>query len=337
MSGSRIELAYGEQSPVGPMLLLGAGRDLDLTPFDPAQTQIVQGFFPDVQALEGQGFDVVTEPRGTFAQALVVIPRSRALARARLAQASALLPEGAALWVDGLKTDGIDSVLREIRGLLPVEEVHSRAHGKIFRITIPAGRWYPQEWIAAEKEVAPGFHTLPGVFSADGPDPASVALAAHLPEKMPTRVVDLGAGWGWLSAQILARPGVEILHLVEADAASLDCAKRNITDPRARFHWTDALSFGLTEPVNAVVMNPPFHEGRKADPALGAGFIRTAARLLTGAGRLWMVANRHLPYEAVLRDSFADVSELGGDSRFKILTATGAGRGAGASKKGRRS
>ncbi|MDN3711767.1 methyltransferase [Paracoccus cavernae] len=181
-------------------------------------------------------------------------------------------------------------------------------------MTIPADRWYPQEWVATATEVAPGFSTVPGVFSADGPDPASVALVAHLPEKMPTRVVDLGAGWGWLSAQILARPGVEVLHLVEADAASLDCAKRNVVDPRARFHWTDALTFALSEPVNGVVMNPPFHEGRKADPALGAGFIQTAARLLTGAGRLWMVANRHLPYEAVLRDNFADVSEIGGDS-----------------------
>jgi 16S rRNA (guanine1207-N2)-methyltransferase len=43
--------------------------------------------------------------------------------------------------------------------------------------------------------------TRPGVFSADGPDPASQALAAHLPEKLPTRMVDLGAGWGWLSAR----------------------------------------------------------------------------------------------------------------------------------------
>ena len=82
----------------------------------------------------------------------------------------------------------------------------------------------------------------------------------------------------------------------------------------------------LPEPVNGVVMNPPFHEGRSADPRLGAGFIRSAAGLLTGAGRLWMVANRHLPYEQVLRECFADVSEIGGDSRFKILTATGAQR-----------
>ncbi len=335
MSGTRIELAYGEKAPVGRMLLLGAGRDFDLTPFDPAQTEIVQGYFPDYQALEARGFKVATTPSGSFDEALVVIPRARALARARIAEASARLPAGATLWIDGLKLDGIDSVLREIRALIPVDEVHSRAHGKIFRVTLPEGRWFPENWIAAPIEAAPGFVTLPGVFSADGPDPASVALAAQLPERMPTRVVDLGAGWGWLSAQILARPGVETLHLVEAEASALDCARKNVTDPRARFHWADAMSFKLAEPVNAVVMNPPFHEGRRADPSLGVGFIHTAARLLTGAGKLWMVANRHLPYEATLRASFGDVSEIWGDSRFKVLVATGTGRGT-AAVKGRR-
>ena len=125
---------------------------------------------------------------------------------------------------------------------------------------------------------------------------------------------------------MLRHPGVEVLHLVEADHAALDCARRNVTDPRARFHWADATTFRLPEPVNGVVMNPPFHEGRAADPHLGARFIRAAAGLLTGAGRLWMVANRHLPYEAALSELFADVQEIGGDNRFKVITATGAGR-----------
>ena len=53
-----------------------------------------------------------------------------------------------------------------------------------------------------------------------------------------------------------------------------------------------------------------------------------SAGLLTGAGRLWMVANRHLPYEAALAEHFADVAEIGGDNRFKIISATGARRAA---------
>ena len=48
--------------------------------------------------------------------------------------------------------------------------------------------------------------------------------------KGATRVVDLGAGWGWLAAQVLKREGVEAVHLVEADAEALDCARLNLRD-----------------------------------------------------------------------------------------------------------
>ncbi len=159
------------------------------------------------------------------------------------------------------------------------------------------------------------------MFSAEKVDHGSGLLAAALPERLPASITDLGAGWGWLAAKILARPGVEVLHLVEADCAALDCARRNVTDPRARFHWEDATRFRPEAPVDAVVMNPPFHVGRAADPALGAAFIAAAASMLAPAGRLWMVANRHLPYEAVLARHFREVAEIGGDSGFKLLMA----------------
>lgn len=336
MAGSRLELVFGGTPPDGRLLLIGAGRESDLSHFDPARTQIVQRLYPDVAGLGAQGFAPVTAAEGAFDLGVVFLPRARAEARARIAEAAAHVAPGAALWIDGQKTDGIDSMLKELRGLAPVDEIQSRAHGKIFRVTLPQPGWVPADWAARDHQAAPGFVTRPGVFSADAPDPASVALAAHLPPKLPSRIVDLGAGWGWLSAQILGHAGVEILHLVEADAGALDCARRNVSDPRAQFHWADALDFRLPEPVNGVIMNPPFHDGRSADPGLGAGFIRAAAGLLTGAGRLWMVANRHLPYEAALRECFGDVTELGGDSRFKILTASGARRPGAKPAQGRR-
>lgn len=337
MAGSRLELIFGGVPPQGRLLLIGADAQTDLSHFDPARTQIVQRRFPDFTALQARGFAPVTQADGAFDAAIVFLPRAKAEAHARIAEAVTHLAPGASLWIDGQKTDGIDAVLKEMRNLAAVDAPQSRAHGKIFHLTLPDAGWLPGDWAARDLQAAPGFVTRAGVFSADGPDPASVVLAAHLPEKLPTRMADLGAGWGWLSAEVLKRPGVASLHLIEADATALDCARRNVTDPRAQFHWADALNFRLPEPVNGVVMNPPFHDGRAADPSLGAGFIRAAAGLLTGAGRLWMVANRHLPYEAVLRDSFADVAELGGDTRFKILTATGARRPGGKpAAKGRR-
>ncbi|MCZ0961627.1 class I SAM-dependent methyltransferase [Paracoccus benzoatiresistens] len=334
MTATRLALALPDRHPGGDFLVIGARGGDDLSPLDPARTQIQQGHFPDHQALSARGYRVAPQCNGHFDAALVVLPRAKAQGRARIADAASRLQAGATLWIDGQKTDGIDSMLKELRALAPVDEVHSKAHGKIFRVTIPGNDWLPHDWPARTQEVAPGFVTRPGVFSADGIDPGSAMLAAALPDRMPTRVVDLGAGWGWLSAQALARPGIEVIHLVEADHAALESARDNISDPRAQFHWADARDFSLKEPVNGVIMNPPFHDGRAADPRIGADFIAAAARLLTGAGRLWMVANRHLPYEAVLAQHFGQVHEIRGDNRFKVFEATAANRGA--ARKGRR-
>ncbi len=97
------------------------------------------------------------------------------------------------------------------------------------------------------------------------------------------------------------------LDLVEADHDALDCARRNLDDPRARFHWADATTWTPETRPDAVVTNPPFHVGRAADPSLGRAFIAAAARILAPSGSLWLVANRHLPYEATLTDHFARI------------------------------
>ena len=69
-------------------------------------------------------------------------------------------------------------------------------------------------------------------------------------------------------------------------------------------------------------MNPPFHTGRTANPELGQDFVTAAARILPSHGVLWMVANRHLPYEPTLEAQFGDWTEAAGDNRFKILRAS---------------
>jgi 16S rRNA (guanine1207-N2)-methyltransferase len=73
--------------------------------------------------------------------------------------------------------------------------------------------------------------------------------------------------------------------------------------------------------MDAVVMNPPFHTSRDADPAIGQAFIRAAHGMLAQNGKLWVVANRHLPYESTLGEFFAEVSEIAGDRSFKVLEA----------------
>ncbi len=313
-----LALSDGLVLPAGAITVLRPRAGESFAPLAPAALTLVQGFRPDHDALRQAGYTVVTQSTPAPVT-LVCLPRSKAEALDLIAQAAG----SELVLVDGQKTDGIDSVLKALRARGDVAGVVSKAHGKLFWFS-PAGLDL-SDWRTAPQSVegpsGARFLTLPGVFSSDGVDPASALLAAHLPDELPAHMADLGAGWGVLAAAALARRGPEVVHLVEAEAQALALARQNVTDPRAQFHWADATGFALPGPVGGVVMNPPFHSGRAAQPALGLAFIAAAARMLGTRGHLWMVGNRHLPYDAALSDSFVDVTVLAQTPAFKVWHA----------------
>jgi 16S rRNA (guanine1207-N2)-methyltransferase len=286
----------------------------DLSPLPRDRVVVLTGFRPDHDHF---ALRYAVTPAAPYAAAIVCLPRSREAGRALIARAAAEVAPGGWVAVDGQKTDGIDTALRDLRARVNLSEALSKAHGKL---AVFAAGPDLSDWLARPVTVA-GFQTLPGVFSADGPDRGSALLAGALPEKLGGKVADLGAGWGFLAAEILKRPGVKRLDLVEAEADALDCARVNITDPRARFHWADATAWRPENLLDAVVMNPPFHTGREADPGLGAAFIRAARRMLAPDGSLWLVQNRHLPYDSALSESFLEYREVAGDGSFRVLHA----------------
>ena len=308
--------------PAGRILLLRPPAGLDPDLFPPDRTVAVTGFRPDHDALAAAGFAVADAPEGSFAAAFVSLPRAKALARDLVARAAGAVGDGGAVVVDGAKTDGVESLLRAVREVATVGEVVSKAHGKCFTATANAAL---RAWREAPTRVD-GFLVPPGGFSADGVDPGTAALIDALPP-LRGRVCDLGAGWGALAAAILARsPEVAALDLVEAERAALDCARANVADPRAAFHWADATRWEAA-PYDAVATNPPFHAGRVPDPALGQAFVRAAARLLAPSGRLFLVANRRLPYEAALEAAFAEVAVRAEGGGYKVIEAARPRRG----------
>lgn len=302
----------------GRILVLNARGTDDLSMLQVARLQVVQGFRPDHDELAARGLAVSPDvPAGPFALTFVCLPRARDAARAMVA-AAAEVTDGLVV-VDGQKTDSIDSLRREIALRVPVSEALAKAHGKIF--TFAAGADL-SDWAARPHRTPEGFTTLPGVFSADGADRGSALLAAALPAKLKGRGVDLGAGWGYLAAAALSREGVTHLDLVEAEADALACARLNVTDPRAAFHWADAIRFRPARLADWVICNPPFHTGRAADPGVGEAFLRAASRMLAPDGTLWLVANRHLPYDRSLVTLFREVDDIGGDAAFRLTRAT---------------
>jgi 16S rRNA (guanine1207-N2)-methyltransferase len=297
--------------PGGHLVVLGAGAGDDLSVLPRDRLTVVTRQKPDHDHFAGQGFAVATDLPDAATSVLVCLPRAKDLGRAWLAAAAAR----GVVAVDGQKDDGIESMLRDLRGRGQVSAPLSKAHGKFFTF---AGDL--SDWTAAARHID-GFHLAPGVFSADGIDPASALLAAALPDRLPARMADFGAGWGYLAEAALRRPGVAELHLVEADLTALDCARRNVPDPRAVFHWADVTTWRPPRLLDGIVMNPPFHRGRAADTGLGVAFLHAARAALAPAGHLWLVANRHLPYADTLNTLFHEVTDLGGSPAFRLTHA----------------
>ncbi len=166
-----------------------------------------------------------------------------------------------------------------------------------------------------------GLWTQPGVFSWDRIDPGSALLAEALPPLLG-RGADLGCGIGYLALKVLGEPAVTRAVLIDVDRRAIDCARANVVDPRVELRWADVRT-GLDDitELDFVVMNPPFHVAGAQDHGLGQAFIRRAASSLRRGGVCWLVANRHLPYEATLAPLFSRVTPVRDQGGYKVFEA----------------
>lgn len=172
-----------------------------------------------------------------------------------------------------------------------------------------------------------GLWSQPGLFSWDHLDPGSRLLIEHLPE-LPGRGADLGCGIGVLARAVRERSPASTFALVDIDRRALDCARRNVPGDGVTTHWADvrAGSGNLPTGLDFIVTNPPFHDGGPEDKSLGQAFIRASASMLRPGGALWLVANRHLPYETTLQPLFSSVEKIVEAGGYKVYRAVKAAR-----------
>ncbi|UVK43541.1 class I SAM-dependent methyltransferase [Mesorhizobium sp. AR07] len=310
-------------------LFLGAEPGFRLSEGFEAALHLAQGFRPSFRALQASGFIVTAQAEGDdFDMALVLAGRHRGLNELRIAEALERVAPGGLVVVAGGKDEGIASLRKRIDELVQLEGHLPKYHGIAFWFRRPADLAAAQDLRAANPDllVEGRFRTAPGMFSFDRIDTGSKLLVENLPNDLRGSVADFCAGWGYVAAEIAARsPGISALDLHEADFASLEAAKLNLAGGRqsiARdYFWTDLLKEPVEKRYDAIAMNPPFHRSRAAEPEIGAGMIRAAAKALKPGGRLFMVANRQLPYEPVLSAAFSSHAEFARDGMFKVLVA----------------
>lgn len=190
---------------------------------------------PFADELARNGFEV-GEPRpdATFSLILVLPPRQRDEARALFARALTHLAPGGTVLASMPNAEGAKSGELDL-GKLAGEVQHlSKNKCRVFWSTPRADDVDPllrDAWLAldAPQPIMDGYISRPGLFAWNRIDQASALLAAHLPVDFHGRVADLGAGYGYLAAQVIKRcASVSVIDLYEAEARALESARINM-------------------------------------------------------------------------------------------------------------
>jgi 16S rRNA (guanine1207-N2)-methyltransferase len=172
-----------------------------------------------------------------------------------------------------------------------------------------------------------------GVFSASRLDDGTGFLLEHLTQPAgPLRVVDLGCGNGALGVRVaINNPDAEVTFIVEsyrAVASAEPNFRENLGSERtARF----LVGNGMFEIANGaplskgsidrVLNNPPFHENHALCDAIASQMVTESRDLLRRGGELWVVGNRHLGYQAKLKNLFGNCDLVASKTRFVVLRA----------------
>lgn len=169
------------------------------------------------------------------------------------------------------------------------------------------------------------FLTQAGIFGWDKIDQGSKLLSQHIPDNLYGQGADFGCGYGYLAHHLLSRPNkIKTLNVLDADYDALKCCTENLQKfdgVEIKPEWADLTVKYNGVPLDFIIMNPPFHQGKKMDSDLGQKFIITAANALKKNAALYMVANAHLPYEHLLASLFSKVEKLDEKQGFKVYKA----------------
>jgi len=261
---------------------------------------------------------------GSLAAMTMLAPPGTLERRYTIALALRALAAGGAFTALAPKDQGGSRLRKELQAFGCTVQETARRHHRIAQCARPDSLTGIDEALAngGPQLVADlDLWSQPGVFSWDSIDPGTALLMQHLPA-LSGRGADFGCGIGILARAVLTSASVKQMTLIDIDRRAIKAAQRNLDDPRLRFRWADV---GESDPeltgLDFVVMNAPFHDAGTEDKALAQRFVKRAAELLCNGGVCWLVANRHLPYEAVMKPLFKRIElkvETGG---YKIYEA----------------
>ncbi|EIL2906810.1 class I SAM-dependent methyltransferase [Vibrio alginolyticus] len=170
---------------------------------------------------------------------------------------------------------------------------------------------------------------MPNVYSGESLDLGARFMLQHLPQDPSIdNVIDLGCGNGVLSVKFGQLNPNARLTCVDESFMALESAKQNLRDNLGENRDVQCIANncldGFKHSSSMVMCNPPFHQQQAITDHIAWQMFCDAKQVLSENGRLLVIGNRHLGYDAKLKRLFGDknVKLIASNNKFVILQAT---------------
>ncbi len=266
----------------------------------------------------------LSEPR-KFDCAVIYYPKAKPLAGYLFQLAAGYLNPGGELFIVGENKGGVKSVPEQLPAFFSAAgKIDNARHCLLYLAglvsDVPAVNL--RDWMTEyELETPLGalkICNLAGVFSQKQLDKGTGLLLDNLAD-VKGRVLDFGCGAGVIAAAMLKRrPDLEI-DCVDINAMALASCQMTLAENgiSANVYASDGYC-DIQGQFDAVISNPPFHDGLRATADIARRFVKDSADALTQGGVFQIVANRHLPYSDVIAGCFGEVNVCAQNNKYKI-------------------
>jgi 16S rRNA (guanine1207-N2)-methyltransferase len=285
------------------------------------ESQISVRLADGVQGLAPRSFDVV----------LSHLPRGRRVQQELIDGAAWSLRPGGCFYFVAHRRAGVKTAIRHARtrfgrcAVVAQKQGFHVAMSVLHDAGLAARPWtlYEQNRVAAS-----GLEAIvvgkPGVFAWDRIDDGTAALIRTMEIEAESRVLDLGCGTGLAGLAAARRAHRGSVVLVDGDVRAVEAAR--LTVQANHVTNTEALVSDCAQEVHdqrfdVVVTNPPFHRGVGTEYDVAYQFVRDARQVLRRGGRLYLVANQHIPYRSHIEAVFGNATTRHSDNRYQVISA----------------
>lgn len=269
-------------------------------------------------------------PANSIGHIFFRVAKERALVHHLINQATRTLPIGGALWLSGFKNEGIKTHIQRAQDRFDAKADITRHKKQLYLAKIirkdSQTSDLPDDNYPVLRQIECGqqlIWTKPGLFGWNKEDQASKLLMDWL-SGTPTlikskKVLDLGCGYGYLCLRAAALGSAEVVA-TDNCAAALDACKKNLSDKQIQTEVIQShAGCGINGSFDAILCNPPFHQGFSTTSDLHQLFVKETKRLLASDGKAWYVVNQFLNIGDIAEKSGLSCTEAHRTKSYKIL------------------